>query len=372
MVKYYYDRYNVEYQNKITGTNAQSVFMGYGYNSGYTNDYNLFYYPVWTDGFLPREEQVILVDTNPLLYAKYENGELKDPSLTKYSSKAYITELTSNLSIPFEFYFKIGNTTIKGSVTLESDQTFSGVPHVRYTFIDLTSLASKSSLISSSIVAENGTYPSNGVHTDGYWYVRKGVVNTAPTISGSNINLGSSHLAPVYTYTVNDVDTGNTLTITEEIDGVTTNTFTATRNATYTAAMTNFDSLSLGVHTLVITVSDGTASTSRSIAFTKVDDRIIVRGKTPVVTTKAAEKIVASGVFLLQAGSGLSIEACNNGFDANPTWEDITASYLENKAHIFTNKVKTAENWGVNYRFTLLKGSSTAKSYIHAFGLNFN
>ncbi len=40
-----------------------------------------------------------------------------------------------------------------------------------------------------NVVAENGTYPSNGVHIDGYWYVRGSAydpppTNTAPTVPG--------------------------------------------------------------------------------------------------------------------------------------------------------------------------------------------
>lgn len=41
----------------------------------------------------------------------------------------------------------------------------------------------KGSLIQPNIVAEDGTYPVNGRHSDGYWYVRGGIANTAPTIS---------------------------------------------------------------------------------------------------------------------------------------------------------------------------------------------
>ncbi|QNK89452.1 hypothetical protein H7992_07240 [Sporosarcina sp. resist] len=41
------------------------------------------------------------------------------------------------------------------------------------------------SLLQSNIVAENGTYPVNGRHTDGNWYIRGAAVNTAPTIPGT-------------------------------------------------------------------------------------------------------------------------------------------------------------------------------------------
>ncbi|MED4888615.1 hypothetical protein [Lysinibacillus fusiformis] len=43
---------------------------------------------------------------------------------------------------------------------------------------------SKGPLVQSNFAAEDGTYPTDGRHTDGYWYVRGGVVNTAPTQPG--------------------------------------------------------------------------------------------------------------------------------------------------------------------------------------------
>jgi len=42
----------------------------------------------------------------------------------------------------------------------------------------------RGALLQQEIAAEDGTYPVNGRHADGYWYVRGGVVNTAPTQPG--------------------------------------------------------------------------------------------------------------------------------------------------------------------------------------------
>ncbi len=44
---------------------------------------------------------------------------------------------------------------------------------------------SRGALYQSDIIAEDGIYPTNGRHTDGYWYVRKGLANTAPTQPGA-------------------------------------------------------------------------------------------------------------------------------------------------------------------------------------------
>lgn len=198
------------------------------------------------------------------------------------------------------------------------------------------------------------------------------VWNATPTISGSDTALGNVSSAPTYTYTVNDSDTADTLTITEKIDGVTTKTINnAVRNQTYTFDFSTFMSLSLGAHTATITVSDGQATTTRTITFTRVDDRIIVRGKTALETSIPASKIVASGIVELAPNATLKIEACNNGFDVSPSWEDITTAYKNKTAHKFTNATKTASKWGVNYRVTVLKNNATAKSYVKAIGISF-
>lgn len=68
------------------------------------------------------------------------------------------------------------------------------------------------------VMAENGTYPNNGI-SGGYWYVKGGLANTAPTISGFDSNLGDKNLGFVITYQVNDVDTLDSLFITEKLNG---------------------------------------------------------------------------------------------------------------------------------------------------------
>ena len=55
---------------------------------------------------------------------------------------------------------------------------------VRYTSVPGATTYSRGSLIQSNVIAEDGTYPANGRHTDGFWYVRGVVSNTAPTTPG--------------------------------------------------------------------------------------------------------------------------------------------------------------------------------------------
>src|SRR5690606_32602654 len=54
-----------------------------------------------------------------------------------------------------------------------------------------TTVTEKGSLTQSNIVAVDGTYPDDGVHTDGYWYVKKGLTSNSPVLTLSNANADS-------------------------------------------------------------------------------------------------------------------------------------------------------------------------------------
>ena len=70
-------------------------------------------------------------------------------------------------------------------------------------------------------------------------------------------------------------------------------------------------------------------------------------------------------------GSTLQVWICNNGNDAEPTWEDITTKALTSQKHFFTNQTKTAASWGVKIKVKLLRGSAEGDCYIQSVGGNF-
>ena len=73
----------------------------------------------------------------------------------------------------------------------------------------------------------------------------------------------------------------------------------------------------------------------------------------------------------IPAGAKFTVEVCNNGNDASPTWEDITQKARTGQKHYFTNKTKTAAAWGVKVKAKLLRGSATETCYIQSIGGNF-
>lgn len=198
--------------------------------------------------------------------------------------------------------------------------------------------------------------------------------NATPTVSGSDDALGEKSASFSINYTVNDTDPSDVLTITEKVDDTIIRTISnAVRDQTYSLDLSSaWSSLSLGTHTITITVDDGKgASTTRTYTFIKVDDRIIVYGKNPIQTSIPAKEVVVTGIVDLAPDATLTVQVCNNAFDASPTWEDATQAFINKEAYYFTNTTKTATNWGVNYRVEVLKNTAIEKSYIEAIGVNF-
>ena len=101
------------------------------------------------------------------------------------------------------------------------------------------------------------------------------VVNNAPTISGYDRHLGDQYQAFNVSYYVNDVDTKDTLTITERINGTAFSTVksNAIRNQMYYFDVPTafFDLLPMGKNTMTIEVTDGKATTTRILTFNKIN-----------------------------------------------------------------------------------------------------
>lgn len=193
--------------------------------------------------------------------------------------------------------------------------------------------------------------------------------NTAPIISNSDKNLGVI-TALTEKYTINDME-GNAVTIVEKLDNVVLRNFAAVLGKEYTTTIDKDTWIKLknGPHTYSIEATDSNNSKStRVFSFTKKETRIDFTLSKPFTTDIKASKILVTPSWELN-GATAKIEVCNNGFDVNPTWEDITKQVLINRHYNFTNTAKTADKWGVNIRIYIEKDpASLADVSIKGFG----
>ena len=100
---------------------------------------------------------------------------------------------------------------------------------------------------------------------------------------------------------------------------------------------------------------DGNFATSVRVWNFSKDEKVLeFQLAAPEETDERASKILITPTWKTE-GAAVLVEACNNAFDAVPTWEDITAMVVLNRVYNFTNMAKTADKWGVNVRFKLTK-----------------
>ena len=197
--------------------------------------------------------------------------------------------------------------------------------------------------------------------------------NQAPQISGSNTNLGDLTEPPSVSYSVTDPE-GDGFTIAEIVNGKTVNTFDGTAGQSYTLTISEDDWLRIPLDVPVemkVRATDSKGSSSeRVFTFTRRETHAIFQldYEDPDImadfTTDArASRILVTFNGTIPEGAELLVEACNNAYDENPTWEDITGSVRSGRGYIFTNQTKTAEQWGINIRFTIIKGTATERSF---------
>ena len=198
------------------------------------------------------------------------------------------------------------------------------------------------------------------------------VFNELPVISGTNSNLGVKNKGFSQTYTVGDED-DEIVTVAEYIDNVKIRSYVATLGATNTFSVTGETWLKLanGIHTLKITATDGVNEVARVFTFTKTVNVLVVQRVTPITSSTKPTRLLVTVVKSIPPGAKLKVEACNNGFDASPTWEDITSSITSGQTHVFANTAKTAGQWGVNIRVTVDRNGSEGACYITEIGGNF-
>lgn len=195
--------------------------------------------------------------------------------------------------------------------------------------------------------------------------------NTPPTITStsgsSGVNLGSKTAGFNFQYTVADAD-GDSLTITEKLDGVTKRSFTAASGSTQTfqaVTAANFQKVLNGSHTMTVEVSDGSESVTFTATFTKAVYSASITLKEPLTVEGDITAAVLGVVGSIPSDANYKVEVTNNANDSSPVWQDVTSEAKSGVNIVFENTT-AANGAAFNFRITVSRGSSNTGGYISA------
>lgn len=194
-------------------------------------------------------------------------------------------------------------------------------------------------------------------------------VNTAPTISTDGATLGEKNAAFAWKYTVTDAD-GDSLTVTEKLDGKATKTRTGVTSGTVltfeqTANATGFQKILNGSHTLTVEVSDGKETVSTSATFTKSVHAASVTLAEPLAVDGDITVAVLQVTGSIPDDAKLKAEVTNNAKDEAPVWQDVTTEVQKGANIVFSNSTAT-NGAAFNFRVSVERGESGEGGYIEA------
>lgn len=210
---------------------------------------------------------------------------------------------------------------------------------------------------------------SDSVDADGCYTV---LSNVAPTFLEENSDLGEMTNAFSKNYTISDTD-GDIVTVTEYVDNVAIRSYVLTSSfGTIEVKGSTWLRLSNGNHTLKIVATDGFSETIRTFTFVKNVTSFTIEREIPIPSETRPKSIIVTVVRNIPVEAEFKVYACNDGFDAEPTWEDITDEVVRGEIHDFTNETKDAKvTWGVNIRVTVNRNGAVGACYITEIGGNF-
>ena len=352
------------------------------------------------------------------------NNSYKDSSIHTYLNGTFYNLIDSNIraaikqvKIPYQNGTGSGGSLATGSNGLSTKVFLLSGYEVGWTTSDngyfpkdgvRLAYFGNSSSGNSKRIAYNGSsaaiwwlrspYASNyygvwGVNTDGsnynYWYdnsygVRPAFilpstlvvsddgtvsVNTAPTVSTDGAALGRKNAAFAWKYTVRDAD-GDTLTVTEKLDGKTAKTRTGVASGTaltfeQTASAAGFQKILNGNHTITVEVSDGKETVSTSATFTKAVHAASVTLAEPLAVEGDITVAVLQVTGSIPDDAKFKAEVTNNALDSSPVWQDATTEVKKGVNIVFENKTAT-NGAAFNFRVSVERGESGEGGYIEA------
>ena len=220
----------------------------------------------------------------------------------------------------------------------------------------------------STVMYRVKAYDSEGLES-GYTTsaIRTVRYNVAPAINASSTSLGEKNAPFSFAYTVTDAD-GDTLTVTEKLDGKTTATRTGLASGTaltFEQASTadGFLRILNGSHTIKITANDGKESTSLNATFTKSVTSASVTLTTPLAVDGDITVAILQVSGSIPNDAAFKAEATNNALDDSPVWQDVTAEVRKGMNIAFENQTASA-GAAFNFRISVERGASGEGGYI--------
>lgn len=198
--------------------------------------------------------------------------------------------------------------------------------------------------------------------------------NQPPVISGSNADLGIKRADFAHQYSVTDPD-NDVVNVVEKIDGktiATKNAITLGETQTLSVSGNTFTALTNAQHTITITATDSAGNSAvQTLTFTKSIAGFVITLSTPLEANSQPTRANIKVTRDIPAGGTFKVEATNNPFDASPVWEDCTNAVVQGVAHVFTNKINTAAQYGMNIRVTVQRGDALTACWVSGIGGNF-
>ncbi len=201
----------------------------------------------------------------------------------------------------------------------------------------------------------------------------KDVVNNyPPVITVENDNLGVLSDEFVTRYKVIDANgTKPSVTIRLDENVIYTGTPPTEVNNDIVIASETWLGLNNGTHTITVTATDGIDTDEKNIRFTKSVNHILITNPIPLPSETQPGRIRVSVTREIPEGATFKVLVCNNGYDTNPTWEDMTREVESESVYVFTNNSKTATNWGIGIKVEVDRNDAIGECYISQIGGNF-
>lgn len=198
--------------------------------------------------------------------------------------------------------------------------------------------------------------------------------NNPPVISGTDTNMGNISDGFTFTYKVTDKDLTDEIRVVEKLDEIILKDFNAQTDTDYIANVTEnvWFPLLNGKHILTICAIDSRGEeTIRTITFTKATQEIEFMLETPLECNEMVSKAIMQVAKQIPDNAQFEIYACNNGFDPEPTWEDVTQKVIMADKIFFKNRKKVGVSWGYNFKVIIKRNNAIGECFITSVSGNF-